>query len=1134
MIIILFVLISVPIFKFLSVYRVIAASEYDTVVLGTNGGPSYRLKLDGDLVEDIGGISVSGAPNSYVDTIIPLDTGYSGEYSGAQETVLTNQTDVNSSTTYRKIVSFWVIIDTFGTGDGANSRLIWEEGGGTNWWSAYTSNGDELRISIGESSSDVGNCSVADLSTGNLYHVVMQWEASTETMELWINGELGCNTTTSTSGALSSHTGDWEIGGASDAKDHTSVAIGQKFDGIIADYVYWAEPADLLTETEIQDIYEAGYNLPPSPTLNDVPFKNEKLGDSTPDFEFTGNDPDGEADLIYQIQVDNDYLFSSAVIDCESDSACTAGSGSFVNIDNGGDSSPFNDGDNIRFTPTTTMSSGTGYYYRVRVKGDVSSGGAGIYGNWSNIRSFTYVSGTTTSSWFQTTDEQFDSDSLFKTETTGSDSVHISSGSYPYIATQSGTIDFTAGDSTLTYDLTNAVGSQSKAFILVWGTGPDQDIERVKFRAKFNSNSQIEITRGESGTTAKAEWQVIEADNYAGIPAFTVQTDEIEISSGSTSGNDTITDINDIDQTTVIVQASCGSSDDTRQVQFRGYLSSTTQVDVARTTSGSACTVRYWVVKWASSINVYTGSTTNSSTANTANIGGTIDLSRTILFMNWDNDTNGLSQHATRGYFSSTTQITFSRGTSTGTNNVEWSVVEFPSGVVVRADNGTSSPTLGTSGTTANTTISSVTQSNSFILHSQQVTGTGSAIVRGETIAYLTSSTNITFEKQYTGQTSTWSYFVADFSGWTFTVSTGSITSTAIDFDWISGSSDWNELKFTDTETDSDIKYDIQYWTGSTWLDTSIVDQDTSPVDISSLNPATHNQIRLVANMTDSGSSPVLFDWEITWLSNSDPVVTGVSVNGGSTISLTEGITTTINWTSTVTDADGYSDISSVSGVLYRSGVSGAEECSENDNNCYIDTSCGLSNCLGSSCTATCSVDLEFFTDSTDSVSQYPSEYWRGWVEATDSQSAVDEEWSAVGSPDVETMAALSATSAISYDSLLPGDNTGSSNEITIVTNTGNVTLDIELSGDNFCVDYPTCSGSQIAVSYQEFNTSGFTYGEGTSLGTSPVTVQINLVKSTSNPANSSSSVYWGMGVPDPKEAGSYSGANFIAAISDT
>jgi hypothetical protein len=318
-------------------------------------------------------------------------------------------------------------------------------------------------------------------------------------------------------------------------------------------------------------------------------------------------------------------------------------------------------------------------------------------------------------------------------------------------------INFASGDTSKTQAITTI--NQNKAFIIVRGTGANQDIERVKFRAYFSSNSEITVVRGESGASATAYVQVVWCDDSDTDPAFTVQSDDISIGSGDTSGTDTISDVGDVGQCTVFLGASCGLSDDTRQVMFRGKLNSTTQIGVYRTTSGSVCTVRYFVVKWNSDCNVYNSTITNNSDSNTGNIGGTIDRSRSALFITWDNDNNGLSQHATRGYLSSDTQITCERETSTGSNTVECSVVEFPLGVTVRNNNG-STVYLSSTGTIVDETISSIDLDHSFHCHWQSVTGTGSAIVRGETIAYLTSTTNLRFEKQYTGQNSYWNYFV--------------------------------------------------------------------------------------------------------------------------------------------------------------------------------------------------------------------------------------------------------------------------------------------------------------------------------------------------------------------------------------
>lgn len=96
-------------------------------------------------------------------------------------------------------------------------------------------------------------------------------------------------------------------------------------------------------------------------------------------------------------------------------------------------------------------------------------------------------------------------------------------------------------------------------------------------------------------------------------------------------------------------------------------------------------------------------------------------------------------------------------------------------------------------------------------------------------------------------------------------VASGTIYSPGIGFDFVSGGADWNELQFNDDETNGDIKYDVQYWNVDHWEDTPIVDQDVSPVDISSLTPTTHDSIRIEAKLTRGTDTPYLEDWTVTW-----------------------------------------------------------------------------------------------------------------------------------------------------------------------------------------------------------------------------------------------------------------------------
>ena len=93
----------------------------------------------------------------------------------------------------------------------------------------------------------------------------------------------------------------------------------------------------------------------------------------------------------------------------------------------------------------------------------------------------------------------------------------------------------------------------------------------------------------------------------------------------------------------------------------------------------------------------------------------------------------------------------------------------------------------------------------------------------------------------------------------------GTIASPAIDYDSYYGATDWNELLFTDDETNGTISYDVEYWNGGSWVNTPIIGQGSSPVDISSLDPAIHDSIRIEATLTRGTDTPYLNDWTITW-----------------------------------------------------------------------------------------------------------------------------------------------------------------------------------------------------------------------------------------------------------------------------
>ena len=164
----------------------------------------------------------------------------------------------------------------------------------------------------------------------------------------------------------------------------------------------------------------AGGQPPAAPTITNL-FDNEKTGTSTPSFNFNATDAVGTDSLIYQFQWATTSTFASTVGSRTSDVETGCSPNCFVNTVTGGDTSPFNETENIKFTIQTALTDGTTYYWRARAKKSTGS----TYGSWSTAQSFTYTSLTSPSQWLQTKDAQFSLDTFTNTEVYGSDSVRI-------------------------------------------------------------------------------------------------------------------------------------------------------------------------------------------------------------------------------------------------------------------------------------------------------------------------------------------------------------------------------------------------------------------------------------------------------------------------------------------------------------------------------------------------------------------------------------------------------------------------------------------------------------------------------------------------------------------------------------
>jgi len=257
------------------------------------------------------------------------------------------------------------------------------------------------------------------------------------------------------------------------------------------------------------------------------------------------------------------------------------------------------------------------------------------------------------------------------------------------------------------------------------------------------------------------------------------------------------------------------------------------------------------------------------------------------------------------------------------------------------------------------------------------------------------------------------------------------------------------------------------------------------------------------------------------------PSITNVRLNAGNDIALIEGTTTVIQATGTVTDLNGYGDLSYATSTIYRSGV--GEECSTNEKNCYriLSSRCGFSDCSGNSCTVSCDADIQYFTDPTD-IDAFSAEDWRAAISVYDSGG--DRGYGTSSAVELLTLLAVDVSSPIDYGSLNVGTDTGPANSTTTVENTGNASSSASLKGTDL-----TAGASSIGVDNQKYATSTFIYSSCTvcSILTDTFTsFALNLPHPTST-SPVTDEIYWGIFVPVGTAGVTHTGANTFIAVTE-
>jgi hypothetical protein len=217
-----------------------------------NGGPSYKLSFDGTNVEEIVGLTPQlGDVSSYTTTIVPYEAGQCAQFDGTQTLEYPDRSDVNTQDGTRKSISMWVEFANL-----TGRKTLHEQGGGTNWWHIYT-DGTKLYNNVGEGGSTNGTLvSTLDLQANTPYHIVVEIDAENDLLTMYINGQGQGTAPAGVGSTLAAHSGDWAIAYNENAKDHNSGTVTPAgFVGKMAQYLYWAEKDRLLTQKEIDNLY---------------------------------------------------------------------------------------------------------------------------------------------------------------------------------------------------------------------------------------------------------------------------------------------------------------------------------------------------------------------------------------------------------------------------------------------------------------------------------------------------------------------------------------------------------------------------------------------------------------------------------------------------------------------------------------------------------------------------------------------------------------------------------------------------------------------------------------------------------------------------------------------------------------
>ena len=267
-------------------------------------------------------------------------------------------------------------------------------------------------------------------------------------------------------------------------------------------------------------------------------------------------------------------------------------------------------------------------------------------------------------------------------------------------------------------------------------------------------------------------------------------------------------------------------------------------------------------------------------------------------------------------------------------------------------------------------------------------------------------------------------------------------------------------------------------------------------------------------------------------VNNIAPIATIGSVPGA--ITLTEGTTTAKSVTVSISDDNGFADVSTGGSVALKfygnwGGRTEANCTATDGDDCYVVANCTYNgDGSGKTATFTCSLAVQYYAEATGVGSQHTTDNWVSYILVTDSGSNTDSDSDATST--IGLLVAFSSTASLNYGVVDPGDSS-STNETLTITGTGNTIIDTTLYGTDLTRDG---GGGTITVGNQEYDDITFSHNSGTDLLVNPgAELELNVPKTyySGTIQIGTADIYWSIFIPLLTPRGDYSGTNTVVAV---